>query len=128
MRKHVCILPLFVALAAGAALAAEPTAPQPQADRCPLAPRPLPRSLQEAVDRIVKELDADSRATLLKTKRDDLIQFHHGWGTGIRNSMCLWGGNESLIRSACGGKLCHPDDASMQIMEAVWDRLHTTSK
>jgi hypothetical protein len=119
MPHLLCVLLMFLALAALPAQAAEP-----KVERCPLAQRPLPQSLTEAVDLIVKELDSKSRATLLQTKREDLIQFHHGWGTGIRNSMCLWGGNDQLIRSACGGKLCHPDDASMLIMEAVWDRLH----
>ena len=94
-------------------------------ERCPLAPKPLPRTLDEAVTRIVTHLTPESRKTLLETKRGELINFHTGWGTGIRNDMCLWGGgNEALIRSACGGQLCHPDDASMRIMEAVWDRIH----
>ena len=128
MRKYLRILSAVVMLLIKPAIAAEPSALQPQTERCPLAPRPLPQSLQEAVDRITEKLDTKARETLLNAKRDDLIRFHHGWGTGIRNSMCLWGGNESLLRSACGGELCHPDDASMKIMESVWDRLHTSKK
>jgi hypothetical protein len=58
------------------------------------------------------------------TPRGDLIRFHHGWGTGIRNAFGLWGGNRALLDSCGGG---HPDDASMVIIEAVWKHLHETS-
>jgi len=56
-----------------------------------------------------------------KTKGGDLIMFHHGWGTGIRNYYGLWRGNQKLITSACGMP-CHPDDASMIIIRAVWQK------
>lgn len=45
---------------------------------------------------------------------------------GIRNAYGLWGGNQELIISACGGR-GQPDDASMRIIEAVWRRLNGIS-
>lgn len=59
------------------------------------------------------------------TSEDDLIQFHHGWGTGIRNSFGLWRGNTALLES-CGAKDIHPDRCSMIIIERVWQRLQDT--
>jgi hypothetical protein len=50
-------------------------------------------------------------------------------GTGIRDSLRgLAGNNDQLIRSACDGQLCHPEDASLVIMAAVWDRLHAVKR
>ena len=86
-----------------------------------------PSTLEEAVSTIVAELSGKDTETLCRTKKEDLILYHHGWGTGIRNSFGLWGGNKALLRSACGGELCHPDDASMIIIEGVWTRLQETT-
>jgi|SRR5690606_1659079 len=96
-----------------------------EAESCPEAEQPIPRTIEDAVARIVSKLDAKSMEALRSTKRENLALFHGSWGMGIRNSMCLWGDNEQLRRSACGGQLCHPDNASMRIMEAVWDRIHS---
>lgn len=82
-----------------------------------------PRTLQEAVDSIVRGSDPKDMAVVASKKRDDLIEFHMGWGMGIRNGLGLWRGNRALLISACGGEPCHPDDASMKIIEAVWEHL-----
>ena len=87
------------------------------------SPETWPVTLDEAIAHIVGGLPAESVKTLCGTKKRDLILYHHGWGTGIRNSFGLWGGNEALLVSACGGKRCHPDDASMRIIEGVWETL-----
>ena len=70
---------------------------------------------------ILAGLSERDKETLRRTKREDLIRFHHGWGTGIRNYYGLWRGNKELLRSACGREPCHPDDASMVIIERVWE-------
>lgn len=79
-----------------------------------------PTTLEEAVAKIVDQMTDEDRSTVRATPRGDLIRFHHGWGTGIRNTFGLWGENRALL-DACGGG--HPDSASMVIIEAVWDRL-----
>ena len=86
-------------------------------------PEQWPNTLEDAVDKIVKGLTEADKETLRNTAREGLITYHHGWGTGIRNSFGLWRGNEELIRSACGGELCHPDSASMAIIEKVWEAI-----
>jgi hypothetical protein len=126
VRSRICILLLLAAFSAAQANAAE-SAPKP--GFCPQALKPLPRNVTRAVDRIVKDLYPQMRDKLLATKREDLVQFQQDWGSGIRNSLCLQaGGNDQLLRAACDGELCHPDEASMVIMEAVWDRLQSVRK
>ena len=128
MGKQTCILLLLAALSTAQAAVAQTPAP-PKPGYCPAALKPLPRSVSQAADRIVRNIHPEWRKTLLKTKRQDLDQFQYVWGTGIRDSLCLQAGNnDQLLRSACGGQLCHPEDASLVIMETVWDRLQVVKK
>lgn len=82
--------------------------------------RPLPRTLAEAVEVILGGLSKEDKDTVRSTPHADLIEFHHGWGTAVRNDLGLWGKNSELLESCGGG---HPDSASMAIIEAVWRRL-----
>lgn len=81
-----------------------------------------PKTLDEAVKRLLAELSKKEKKALKETKEDDLIMLHHGFGTDIRNVFGLWDGNEELLKS-CGGEWIHPDSASMVIIEAAWRRL-----
>jgi hypothetical protein len=83
-----------------------------------------PATVDEAVTRLLAGLSADDKARVRATPAEDLILFHHGWGTGIRNAFGLWRGNRALLE-ACGGG--HPDDASMVIIRSVWERLQKRS-
>lgn len=79
-----------------------------------------PRTVEQAVDMILERLPREDRERVKGTPREDLIMFHHGWGTGIRNEFGLWRGNDALLADCGGG---HPDDCSMVIIEAAWERL-----
>lgn len=126
MRRQICILLILAAFFPAAAGAADPP---PVPGSCPYAIKPLPRNVTRAVDRIVADMYPELREKLLTTKREDLVQFQADWGKGIRNSLCLVaGGNDQLTRSACNGQLCHPDEASLIIMQSVWDRLQKVKK
>jgi hypothetical protein len=85
-----------------------------------LGPDEWPKTVEEAVDRLLRDLKEEDRQRVRDTPEDGLIRFHHGWGTGIRNAYGLWRGNRELLASCGGG---HPDDASMVIIRAVWRRL-----
>jgi hypothetical protein len=126
MRSQLCIL--FMLAALGAANVASAGDQPPPAGCCPQALNPLPRNVHRVVERIVKNIEPQFREKLLETKRENLVQFQE-WSTGIRESLCLEAGNNNqLIRSACSGELCHPETASIAIMEAVWDRLDTVQR
>lgn len=79
-----------------------------------------PSTLDQAVARLIDDMDDADKKMVRDTKKGDLILFHHGWGTGIRNEFGLWRGNTNLLAD-CHAE--HPDDASMVIIEAVWRRL-----
>ena len=79
-----------------------------------------PSTLDQSVERLIQEMDEPDKTMIRNTKKEDLIMFHHGWGTGIRNEFGLWRGNTNLLAD-CHVK--HPDDASMVIIEAVWQTL-----
>ncbi|MPN26099.1 hypothetical protein SDC9_173523 [bioreactor metagenome] len=88
-----------------------------------LGPGKWPETVDAAVQMIISRLPEKDQALIKGTKKEDLIQYHHGWGTGIRNYYGLWRGNRKLLLSACDEKPCLPDDASTKIIEAVWERL-----
>lgn len=93
-----------------------------RAEEQDLPPEKWPLTVSATVTDLLTRMSPESKATVKGTKKKDLILFHHGWGTGIRNYYGLWRSNQKLIQSACG-KPCHPDDASMIIIEAVWAEL-----
>nr|WP_315467407.1 DUF6794 domain-containing protein [uncultured Undibacterium sp.] len=93
-----------------------------QEKKKPLESDKWPITVKATVVDLLSTMSAESKETVRKTKKDALILFHHGWGTGIRNHYGLWRGNNALIEDACG-KPCHPDDASMVIIGAVWKAL-----
>ena len=79
-----------------------------------------PKTVDEAVTSLLAGMDDADKARVRDTKKEDLILFHHGWGTGIRNDLGLWRGNTNLMAD------CHtevPDHASMVIIKAVWQKL-----
>jgi hypothetical protein len=83
-----------------------------------------PTTVDEAAGRIVGELDFESKERVRSTKKDQLAQYYYfGWGTGIRNSLGLWRGNEKLLESCGGGKKADPEACSMVIIETVWTLL-----
>jgi hypothetical protein len=92
------------------------------ADGDGLGPDKWPTSVAETVEDIVQRMSEEAKEIVRTTKKEDLIKFHRGFGMGIRNYYGLWRGNNNLILSACG-KPCHPDEASMVIIEAVWTAL-----
>ncbi len=79
-----------------------------------------PDTVEQAVLRLMEAMDDEDKQMVRDTKKEKLILFHHGLGTGIRNEFGLRRGNTNLLAD------CHardPDDASMVIIEAFWERL-----
>ena len=101
-----------------------------------LSPEEWPKTVEEAVDQVISSMSEEDKATLRNTPEQDLIVFHHGCKTAIRNDFGLWSGNEELLKS-CGSRIfpesaydeylammVDPDSASMEIIKATWTRLH----
>lgn len=87
-----------------------------------LDPDHWPATVQEAVQDILPRIPFAKRMRIKTTKNDQLISLYFELGTGFRNRYGLWRGNDKLILSACG-RPCHPDDASMKIIETLWQAL-----
>ena len=79
-----------------------------------------PKTVDEAVTRLVTTMSDAEKIEVRDKKKTDLIEYHLNWGMGIRNEFGLRKGNTDLMAD------CHtqePDEASMVIIEAVWQKL-----
>ena len=56
------------------------------------------------------------------TKGDDIIKYHHGLGTMIRNHYKLW--EETELEKYLGGGYCHPDDTAYWFMREAQRQLN----
>jgi len=80
-----------------------------------------PKTLDEAVDRLMTVLDDEHKLFIADMLEDDLIDLHFSLGTDIRNSFGLHNENSPLLKSV--GLFVHPDDTSMVIIHALWEKL-----
>jgi hypothetical protein len=79
-----------------------------------------PLTVEQAANKVISQMDQESLTRLKAMKKEDLIMLHMGFGQGIRNDFGLWRGNMLLLRNT---GTHHPDDASMVIIEAAWQKL-----
>ena len=107
----------------------QPARPEgaPSLESWELGPDKWPTTCDAAALDVTQWLSPEAREKLRTTPRDDLILFHHGLGTGIRNRQGRWRGNASLIKS-CLGTPGHPDEASMIIIEEAWGVLQAARR
>lgn len=86
-----------------------------------------PRTVPEAVERLLDTLTDEEREQVGQTAEADLIILHFGLGTYIRNEFGLWGDNEALRQSIKGDRwFMHEDDMSTVVIEALWRALRST--
>jgi hypothetical protein len=79
-----------------------------------------PRTIREAVDRLLAVLSEEDKAEIRAYQKPELIHHHFGLGAYIRNNFGLWQGNQALLVD-CGA--ASADSASTIIFEALWVRL-----
>lgn len=97
-----------------------------------------PKTVRQAVARLIAIMDPAMRATIAELPKEDLVSLHFGLGAAIRNGFGLWTDNRELLEDCqrqrtspsyvtgpdeAAAVSIHPDDASMIILEALWDRL-----
>lgn len=90
-------------------------------------PKTLPTNVEDAVHYLLMQLPDEHRAILTAMTRQELIGLHHGYGSGIRNGLGLWGQNRALMNDP-ELKGMAPDDMSMILIEKAWELLQETSK
>jgi hypothetical protein len=109
-----------VLLGAGCLAFLYATTPYQSAAQHPvLEPDQWPTTVEEAVHDFLSLAEPALKRHIRATKKEDIILLYRDWGKTIRNRYGLWKSNEKLAIAACG-KLCVPDDASMNIIEAIW--------
>lgn len=79
-----------------------------------------PKSKEEAVSVLKQKLSEEDLNKLGDSTRDNLVKYHFGLGTYIRNAFGIWGGNKALWDDLTGGEPMHPDNLSGIIIEALW--------
>jgi hypothetical protein len=52
-----------------------------------MVPSTVITRMRKDVEEIIRELSEENRERLRRTSEDDLILFHHGFGTGLRNAL-----------------------------------------
>ena len=91
----------------------------------------MPKTVDEAVERLIANTSLKFRANLSKMDEVELISLHFSLGAFIRNQFGLWSGNEDLLndcRKVSGITFMNPDDAAAFIIGKLWERLSKTHK
>lgn len=84
----------------------------------------IPKNLGECfveLDKLLTEID--KKEMLALTKRAEMIRYHHGLGTWIRNNWGLWGGSR-LQKYFTDRKITHPDAMSSVVLDHYYDWIH----
>jgi hypothetical protein len=85
--------------------------------------RYIPKDLGEAFLELDKELPEIDRKEMAALKtRKDMLAYHHGLGTWLRNNWGLWSGSR-LQKYFTDKGIGHPDDMSSIVLFYYWDWL-----
>lgn len=93
------------------------------------APPIQPKTVDEAVDRLMSELSFKDKTKIANMSESDLIKFHMSYGGYIRNEFRLWG-NDSLLtfcKAYAGVNDINPEQASYIIVKELWERLQNAN-
>ena len=82
-----------------------------------------PATLDECLVMLADRLPEDVVEAMRNGTEADMIHYHHGLGTWIRNTWGLWSRGPLYSHFRDRG-LEHPDDMSAVILTSFWRRLH----
>ena len=94
-------------------------------------PPVLPRTMHEAVDRLMSELSLKDKVIIANMTYDELVDLNSNLGAYVRNAFRLWSGNLELMEScrfAVKDKTINEDGASFAIIDNLWEKLRKTHK
>jgi len=87
----------------------------------------LPKTVDEAVDRLIENLDLSDKVKIAKMNLDDLVNFHTNLHLYFKNAFGLWSGNTELLES-CRAISKEPvqneDEATEVILGVLWKKLN----
>ena len=91
----------------------------------------IPKTIHEAVDRLIMELTLKDKVLIANMTYDELIDLNSNLGAYIRNAFRLWSGNLELMESckfAIKDKTINADSASFAIIDILWEKLRKTHR
>jgi hypothetical protein len=89
----------------------------------------FPRTVEQAVKKLIAELDFRDRTKIANMTDTDLLNFHRSYGIYIRTEFRLWG-NDPLLkscRSVSGMNAISPNQASFIILKEMSKTLQATN-
>lgn len=91
-----------------------------------------PKTLDAAVERLVRELTPEMRSVISEMSREELIGLHFGLGMAVRNGYGLHEPDSPLMADAVEqfglGYVRDPDVIAGKIIERAWLTLRSTSE
>ena len=94
-----------------------------------MIPKNVPKTVEEAIDRLMEELPLKDKTKIAKMDKSDLTVLHMTIGPHIRDEFELWKGNDELLESCrklSGQDELHMDTVSEMIIDLLWARLRRT--
>jgi len=89
-----------------------------------------PKAMEEAVSMLHANMGLNDEILLAGMKEEDLIDVHTALAYHIRHEFGLLTGNIALLESCrmvSGDKNLHADDASMVIINALWEKVQKSN-
>jgi hypothetical protein len=89
----------------------------------------LPRTVDQAVDILIKEMTLFDKTSIARMEEHDLVDIHLSLGSYIRTTFGLWSGNEALLqdcRSKSDKEDMQENEASSVIIQELWKQLRKT--
>jgi hypothetical protein len=91
----------------------------------------LPKTVDEAVDKLITDLPLKDKTTIAKMAEKDLMTLQITLGSYIGSEFGVWTGNAELLYSckrASGDTHIDPDHAPTVIIEKLWKRLRESHR
>jgi len=92
------------------------------ADVKPLPASQWPTTVAQAVPHVIATLTPTTRYVVAGMPKENLSLYQGELGGDVRQLLGLDNGNKALVLAACGG-VCAVEDATLRVMEAVWEAL-----
>ena len=88
-----------------------------------------PKTVDEAVSRLIEDLDLRDKVKIANMNLDELVNIHSALHVYFKNAFGLWSGNKELLAD-CASISIEPiyneDDASVVILGVLWQKLQET--
>jgi len=88
-----------------------------------------PKTVDEAVDRLLSDLDLKDKIKIANMSLDELVNLHSNLYVYFKNAFGVWSGNTELLascRSISKEPIYNEDDATVVILGVLWQKLQET--